>query len=53
MNGMLMDELNRKVYGCMVRSKIAAGGCSPMRADTMGGEGYCGNYVGLFMFRLH
>ena len=39
-----MDE-SRKVYGCVVRDRIAAVGCSFMWADAMRGEYYCGNLL--------
>lgn len=44
-------EKSRKVYGWLVRDGNAAVGCSSMWADAMGGECYCGNHVGLFVFR--
>ena len=40
MNGMRRDEFKRKVYGWLVRGRIAAVECSSMWADTMGGEYY-------------
>ena len=45
MNGMHMDELNRKVCGWLVRDGNAAVGGSFMWARTMGGECYCGNLL--------
>lgn len=38
MSSMRRDELNRKVYGWLVRDGNAAVGCSSMWADTMEGE---------------
>ena len=38
-------EKSRKVYGWLVRDRNAAVGCSPMWADTMGEECYCGNLL--------
>lgn len=38
-------EERRKVYGWLVRSGIAAVGCSSLWAGTMGGEYYCGNLL--------
>ena len=45
MFGMHRDELNRKVYGWLVRDGNAAVGCSSMGADSMGGECCCGNLL--------
>ena len=45
MSSMRRDELNRKVYGWLVRDGNAAVGCSSMWADTMGGEYYCDNLL--------
>ena len=45
MNGMLMDELTRKVYCWLVRDRNTAVGCSSMWTDTLEGENYCGNLL--------
>ncbi len=45
MFGMRRDELNRKLYGWLVREGNAAEGCSSIGADTMEGEYYRGNLL--------
>lgn len=40
---------NREICGCLSCGDNAAAMCSSMRADTMGGEYYCGNHDGLFV----
>ena len=36
---------SRKVYDWLVCGRVAVAGCSPIGADTMGGECYCGNIL--------
>ena len=45
MFGMHRDELNRKVYGWLVRDGNVAAGCSSVWAKAMGGECSCGNLL--------
>ena len=35
----------KKIVGWLVRDGIAAEGCSPMGAGSVGGEDYCGNLL--------
>ena len=35
----------KKIGGWMVRGGIAAEGCSPIGAGSLGGEDYCGNLL--------
>ena len=35
----------KKIVGWLVRDGIAAEGCSPIGAGSMGGENYCGNLL--------